>query len=65
MRKILSTEWVLGLLAGVLLTLMIHYNSNLSRVTSPIFASWVAHGVGTLCSLCIVLYYSFNSKTIN
>lgn len=45
----------LALFGGSFLTLMIQTNSLLARDTSPLFASWVAHGIGALTALLIVL----------
>lgn len=47
-------DWALAFLGGVLLALMINYNSLLARFTSPIFASWIAHGIGTVGALTLV-----------
>lgn len=47
-----------GLLAftgGVLLALMIDYNSLLAKHTTAVFASWVAHGVGAAVALVLVV----------
>ena len=62
MKNKLSPSWILGLLAGVVLTLMINFNSNLSKITSPIFASWTAHGIGMLTALLIVYLNTFLNK---
>lgn len=48
-------EVLLALTAGVVLALMIDWNSLLARHSSPLFASWVAHGVGALASLLLVV----------
>ncbi|MEU1372110.1 DMT family transporter [Streptomyces triculaminicus] len=50
-----STDWVLGIAAGALLALMIHYNSLLAGHTTPTFASWTAHGLGAVVALLLVL----------
>ncbi|MFI9307417.1 DMT family transporter [Streptomyces triculaminicus] len=50
-----STDWVLGIAAGALLALMIHYNSLLAEHTTPTFASWTAHGLGAVVALLLVL----------
>jgi transporter family-2 protein len=36
--------------AGCLLTLMVHFNGELGRYGTPVFASWAAHGTGTLAA---------------
>jgi len=46
-----------GLLAiggGALLALMIDSNSQLAMATSPVFSSWLAHGVGALVALMVL-----------
>jgi transporter family-2 protein len=50
-----STDWILAIAGGVLLALMIHYNSLLARHTTPVFASWVAHGLGAVAALVLVM----------
>ncbi|OBU02088.1 DMT family transporter [Morganella psychrotolerans] len=44
-----------ALLSGVLLTLMIMSNSYLSTFTSPLHASWLTHGIGSVVALVIWL----------
>ena len=44
-----------ALLSGVLLTLMIMSNSYLSTFTSPLHASWLTHGIGSVVALIIWL----------
>lgn len=46
--------WIMALLAGVLLALMISLNSSLSTFTSPLFASWLAHGIGAACAFLLI-----------
>ncbi|WP_312018508.1 DMT family transporter [Streptomyces sp. I05A-00742] len=50
-----STDWLLGITGGVLLALMTHYNSLLAKHTTPTFASWIAHGLGAVVALLLVL----------
>lgn len=45
----------LAMVGGSLLSLMIQTNSFLAKETSPLFASWVAHGVGAITALAILL----------
>ncbi|QYJ92354.1 DMT family transporter [Shewanella spartinae] len=45
---------MLGLLGGVALAVMIALNSELAKYGSPLLASWVAHGVGTLVALLLL-----------
>lgn len=35
---------------GCLLTLMVHFNGELGRYGTPVFASWAAHGTGTIAA---------------
>ncbi len=35
---------------GGILTLMVHFNGELGRYGTPLFASWAAHGTGTLAA---------------
>lgn len=50
-----SKDWLLGITGGVLLALMTNYNSLLAKHTSSAFGSWVAHGVGAVAALVLVL----------
>ena len=60
----MNNKYILSLIAlssGVLLSLMIMSNSYLASFTTPLTASWITHGIGTLFSLIIyILYYSKN-----
>lgn len=44
--------------AGLLLALMINFNSLLAEETTPVFASWVAHGVGAAAAFIVVVVFS-------
>jgi len=44
-------ESLLALTAGVLLVAMISFNSQLAKASTPLFASWAAHAIGTLVSI--------------
>lgn len=46
---------LLALAAGALLALMIGINSLLASFNSPLFASWVAHGVGAITAWLLLL----------
>ncbi|KYQ96473.1 hypothetical protein AWY96_24345 [Serratia plymuthica] len=46
---------LLALTAGALLALMISVNSVLASYNSPLFASWVAHGVGAIAAWLLLL----------
>ncbi|MEV4506094.1 DMT family transporter [Streptomyces klenkii] len=49
------TDRMTGITAGALLALMLHCNSLLAQHTTPVFASWAAHGTGALVALTLVL----------
>ncbi|WP_299493910.1 DMT family transporter [uncultured Shewanella sp.] len=49
------SDKLMALFAGGLLALMIDINSGLALVSSPIQASWIAHGVGALVAICLVI----------
>jgi len=53
-----SRDRLLAIAGGVLLALMINYNSLLARHTTPVFSSWVAHGLGAVAALALVVLYS-------
>ncbi|WNG32885.1 DMT family transporter [Archangium minus] len=53
-----SKDWLLAMVGGSLLALMINYNSLLAKHTTPMFASWVAHGLGAVAALVLVVLYS-------
>ncbi|WP_394841188.1 DMT family transporter [Pendulispora brunnea] len=50
-----SADWILAVAGGALLAVMIHYNSVLAKHSSPVMASWMAHGIGTLGALVLVV----------
>jgi transporter family-2 protein len=45
---------LIAMSAGIILAIMTDWNSLLARYSSPLFASWTAHGIGTLSSLTLV-----------
>jgi transporter family-2 protein len=53
-----ATDVALAMGAGLLLALMINFNSLLAKDTTPVFASWVAHGVGAVAAFILVLVCS-------
>jgi bacterial/archaeal transporter family-2 protein len=53
-----STDWLLLFAGGILLALMINYNSLLAKYTTPIFASWAAHGLGAAAAFVLVVLCS-------
>jgi len=58
MRKPIGWDAPMALFAGVVLAVMTDWNSLLARHSSPLFASWTAHGVGALTSLAVVILLS-------
>lgn len=57
--------WLVGHGAGVLLTAMLKLNSLLGSYTTPIFASWAAHGVGTVVTVCLLIGVRLKKKPID
>lgn len=53
-----SADWLLAIAGGVLLALMIEFNSLLAKFTSPVYASWVAHGLGGIAALALVAVFA-------
>jgi transporter family-2 protein len=49
-----SSDWILALAGGLLLALMIDFNSLMAKHSTPVYASWVAHGIGTIASLIVI-----------
>ena len=58
-----TKDWLLGLSGGLFLALMINFNSLLAKQSSPLFASWVAHGIGALAALGFVMLFSKRSDS--
>lgn len=52
-KQILLMSFV-ALCSGVLLALMIKLNSQLALYSSPLWASWIAHGIGALTVLLML-----------
>ena len=48
-----TQQWWLALLAGAMLACMIYFNSQLAHVTTSVWASFVAHGLGAVCALVL------------
>ncbi|WP_085044078.1 DMT family transporter [Ensifer aridi] len=61
-----TIDWtvLLALIAGVVLAVMTDWNSQLARYSSPLFASWTAHGIGAIASMALVLILSARGKTM-
>jgi transporter family-2 protein len=56
--KIRTFDLLLALAGGALLAVMINLNSALATFSSPLFASWMAHGIGALVALILVALYA-------
>lgn len=56
-----SIDWLFALGGGALLAGMINLNSQLAKYTTPIHASWIAHGLGSVAALLLVFLYSILS----
>ena len=54
--------WLLALVAGCFLALMIAINGQMAAQTSPMLASWLAHGVGAAAALLLVMLLISNWK---
>lgn len=63
MQRPIDWTILLALVAGVVLAIMTDWNSQLARYSSPLFASWTAHGIGTITSLTLAFILSFRGKT--
>ncbi|WP_394827791.1 DMT family transporter [Pendulispora albinea] len=50
-----STDWLLALAGGALLAVMIDFNSLMAKHSTPVLASWIAHGIGSVAALALVL----------
>jgi len=60
--------WLLALVAGCFLALMIAINGQMAAQTSPMLASWLAHGVGAVAALMLVALLSRkrqSTRTVN
>ncbi len=45
----------MALIGGVLLACMIRFNSQLAELCSPMVASWLAHGIGSVFALLLLV----------
>ncbi|BBG60007.1 Uncharacterized protein conserved in bacteria [Providencia rustigianii] len=61
MKKEITLSMI-AVLSGVLLTLMIMSNSYLSTFTSPLHASWLTHGIGSL--IAFLIWIMVRRKTV-
>lgn len=53
-RKTEVTANLTALVAGGLLSLMVHLNGEAARQGGALFSSWLAHGTGTLAALLVI-----------
>lgn len=53
---------LLALIGGALLALMIKLNSSLAALTTPLYASWLAHGIGASVALLLIAVITTVSK---
>lgn len=56
---------LLALTAGALLALMISVNSELASYNRPLFASWVAHGVGAIAAWLLLQMLPFHRTPLS
>ena len=54
----------LAISGGLLLAFMIRYNSLPGHHSTPVFASWVAHGIGSLAAGLIVTLITLKKTQI-
>ena len=55
-------DWITAFSAGVLLAFMLNCNALLAKHTSPVFASWTAHGLGAAAGLLLVALQARRGK---
>lgn len=58
----ISLPIIFCLLSGILLAIMNDFNGILAKQTSPLFSSWVAHGVGALTAIIILFFLYLHNK---
>ena len=65
--KLLTFDWILALSSGFILAIMILFNSTLAKFTSPLYSSWVAHGIGSIAALVLIFLFTkiFHSRINN
>ena len=51
-------DWLLALAGGSLLAVMIDFNGLVAKRSTPLFASWTAHGSGAVAALFLVIISS-------
>ncbi|PVZ68301.1 DMT family transporter [Pelagibaculum spongiae] len=57
-----AQDWILALAAGGMLALLIDFNGEVAGYASPTISSWVAHGIGSIAALLLVIGAMFFSK---
>jgi bacterial/archaeal transporter family-2 protein len=62
LKRPIDLTILLALTAGVVLAVMTDWNSQLARYSSPLFASWTAHGVGAVASAALIALVSPRGK---
>ncbi|WP_461534643.1 DMT family transporter [Spongorhabdus nitratireducens] len=60
--KVHATDFMLAIAGGALLAIMISFNSQLAGFSSPMTASWVAHGIGAVTALGLIAILGTVSK---
>ncbi|KAB8037566.1 EamA-like transporter family protein [Silvanigrella paludirubra] len=65
--KLLSFDWILALGSGCILAIMILFNSTLAKYTTPLYSSWIAHGIGSIAALILIYLFTkvFHSRMNN
>ena len=54
----------IAIFSGVLLALMINVNAELAASSSPIQASWLAHGIGSVVAFVLFVIFKDSGKTV-
>ncbi|WGL60779.1 DMT family transporter [Pigmentibacter sp. JX0631] len=58
----LSLPVISSLICGILLAVMNNLNGILAKYTTPLYSSWVAHGVGSITAVLILIYFLFRKQ---
>ena len=58
----LYSQIPIALFAGAILAIMIKLNAGLAHISSPLEASWIAHGLGAITATGLVSLFSFRQK---
>ena len=59
----LYSQIPIALFAGAILAIMIKLNAGLANISSPLEASWIAHGLGAVTALGLLSLFSYKPKT--